>query len=90
MVICCFFVFFNFLAPKLTKITCVYRENNPTHAYNCPFLGKLNVCYNALDRHVLNGMGDETAVIYDSPITDTITSITYNELLREVRLELVL
>ena len=55
------------------------------HTIPCTFApGKLNVCYNALDRHVDNGLGDETAVIYDSPVTDTITSITYSDLLREV------
>ena len=82
-------LFFVFLAPK-QKCLCTYHKNKSTRAFTCPLLGKLNVCYNALDRHVLNGMGDETAVIYDSPVTDTISSITYNELLREVRQKLVL
>ncbi|MGJ5725092.1 acetate--CoA ligase [Brevibacterium sp. H602] len=46
--------------------------------------GELNVCYNALDRHVANGRGDKAAIIYDSPVTDTVRSITYAELLDEV------
>ena len=46
--------------------------------------GELNVCYNALDRHVANGRGDQAAIIYDSPVTDTVRSITYAELLDEV------
>ncbi|KAJ2707146.1 hypothetical protein FB645_000972 [Coemansia sp. IMI 203386] len=47
--------------------------------------GRLNVCHNAVDRHVLNGRGDQVAVIYDSPVTDSVRKYTYNELLREVK-----
>ncbi|WP_339391293.1 acetate--CoA ligase [Brevibacterium metallidurans] len=46
--------------------------------------GKLNVCFNALDRHVAAGRGDQAAIIYDSPVTDTVRTITYAELLDEV------
>ncbi|MEA3223565.1 MAG: propionyl-CoA synthetase, partial [Thermodesulfobacteriota bacterium] len=46
--------------------------------------GKLNTCYNALDLHVENGRADQIAVIYDSPVTDTIRKITYKELLDDV------
>jgi propionyl-CoA synthetase len=46
--------------------------------------GKLNTCYNAVDRHVKNGRGDQTAIIYDSPVTNTVAKITYNELLQKV------
>lgn len=46
--------------------------------------GELNVCYNAIDRHVEAGRGDQAAIIYDSPVTDTIRTITYAELLGEV------
>ena len=46
--------------------------------------GELNVCFNALDRHVAAGRGDQAAIIYDSPVTDTIRTITYAELLDEV------
>ena len=42
--------------------------------------GKINTCYNAVDRHVEEGRGDQAAVIYDSPVTDTIASISYAEL----------
>ncbi|NQU57760.1 MAG: propionyl-CoA synthetase, partial [Rhodospirillales bacterium] len=31
--------------------------------------GELNTCYNALDRHVEGGRGDQAALIYDSPVT---------------------
>ena len=46
--------------------------------------GRLNTCYNALDYHVQNGRGDQTAIIYDSPVTDTVKKITYRELLDRV------
>uniref|UniRef100_A0A8C5Q811 Acyl-CoA synthetase short-chain family member 3, mitochondrial n=1 Tax=Leptobrachium leishanense TaxID=445787 RepID=A0A8C5Q811_9ANUR len=46
--------------------------------------GKLNICYNALDRHVENGRGDQVAVIHDSPVTDTKQNITYKEVHEEV------
>jgi propionyl-CoA synthetase len=42
--------------------------------------GEMNTCYNAVDRHVETGRGDQTAIIYDSPVTDTIQKITYKEL----------
>ena len=44
----------------------------------------LNSCYNCLDRHVDAGRGDAAALIYDSPVTDTIRSYSYAELLEEV------
>ena len=33
--------------------------------------GRLNVCHNALDRHVAAGRGAQTALVYDSPVTGT-------------------
>ncbi len=42
--------------------------------------GKLNTCYNALDVHVEQGRGDQAALIYDSPVTDTQRSYSYTEL----------
>ena len=46
--------------------------------------GRLNTCYNCLDRHVEGGRAEQAALIYDSPITDTIRSYTYRELRDEV------
>ncbi|MCG6881720.1 MAG: propionyl-CoA synthetase [Deltaproteobacteria bacterium] len=46
--------------------------------------GMVNTCYNALDIHVENGIGDQVALIYDSPVTDTIQKYTYLELRDEV------
>uniref|UniRef100_A0A8V0YE25 Acyl-CoA synthetase short-chain family member 3, mitochondrial n=1 Tax=Gallus gallus TaxID=9031 RepID=A0A8V0YE25_CHICK len=48
--------------------------------------GELNICYNAVDRHVENGRGDHIAIIYDSPVTNTKEKITYKELLEQPRL----
>lgn len=42
--------------------------------------GKLNTCYLALDSHIENGRGNELALIYDSPVTQTIEKYTYFEL----------
>ena len=41
---------------------------------------EMNTCYNALDRHVENGRGDQAALIYDSPVTDTVRTYTYRDL----------
>lgn len=43
--------------------------------------GELNTCANALDRHVDGGRGDQTALIYDSPVTGTKATFTYRDLL---------
>jgi propionyl-CoA synthetase len=45
---------------------------------------KMNTCYNAIDRHVEGGRGDQVAIIHDSPVTDTITKVTYKELQEKV------
>jgi propionyl-CoA synthetase len=46
--------------------------------------GTLNTCFNALDRHVIGGRGDQVALIYDSAVTDQVVTYTYRELLDEV------
>src|ERR1043165_3217828 len=46
--------------------------------------GLLNTCYNTLDLHCENGRADQIALIYDSPVTQTIKTFTYRELLNEV------
>ena len=48
--------------------------------------GELNTCFNALDRHVRDGRGDQLALIYDSPVSATKTSYTYSALRDEVAL----
>ncbi len=42
--------------------------------------GQLNTCYNALDRHVENGRGNQAALIYDSPITGSQQTRSYKAL----------
>ena len=44
----------------------------------------LNTAYNALDRHVIAGRADQTAIIYDSPVTGTQEKWTYSVLLEAV------
>ncbi len=46
--------------------------------------GEMNTCYNALDYHIDTGRGDQNAIIYDSPVTDTIKKFTYSQLRDEV------
>src|SRR5262245_2380272 len=47
---------------------------------------ELNTCYNCLDRHVEAGRGDQAAIIYDSPVTQTVRSYSYAELRDQVAL----
>jgi propionyl-CoA synthetase len=54
-----------------------YREDGTWSWFNG---GMLNTCYLALDRHVENGRGDEQAMIYDSPVTQTKRIYSYREL----------
>uniref|UniRef100_A0A8C4I1A3 Acyl-CoA synthetase short-chain family member 3, mitochondrial n=1 Tax=Dicentrarchus labrax TaxID=13489 RepID=A0A8C4I1A3_DICLA len=46
--------------------------------------GKLNMCYNAVDRHVESGRGEQPAIIYESPVTGTKQIITFRELQDQV------
>jgi propionyl-CoA synthetase len=42
--------------------------------------GMMNTCYNAVDRHVEAGRGDQIAIIHDSPVTQSQRKISYAEL----------
>jgi len=46
--------------------------------------GVFNTCYNCLDRHIDRGRGKQLALIYDSPVTNTLQRFTYTELRDEV------
>lgn len=46
--------------------------------------GILNACYLALDKHIQDGYGEQTAIIYDSPVTQTVKKYTFNEVKSEV------
>ncbi len=57
-------------------------ENAPIYEWYVD--GMVNGCYNAVDRHVERGRGDQVAIIYDSPITGAKSETTYAELLVKV------
>lgn len=46
--------------------------------------GQLNTCFLALDQHIIAGFGEQTALIYDSPVTNTQQTYNYLELQQEV------
>jgi propionyl-CoA synthetase len=46
--------------------------------------GELNICYLTLDKHIQDGYGDNIAIIYDSPVTQTIKKYTFNDVKTEV------
>ena len=62
--------------------TALNSDNAPLYEWYTD--GVVNTCYNALDRHVENGRGDQVAVIYDSPITGRQSKTTYSEMLDQV------
>ena len=45
---------------------------------------RVNTCWNAVDRHVAAGRGDQPAILWDSPVTGNTTRITYAQLLDRV------
>lgn len=74
-----------FWAEAAKDITWYKEPDKILDSSNAPFYkwfpgGKMNTCYNAVDRHVENGRADQTAIIYDSPVTNTIKKISYKEL----------
>jgi len=46
--------------------------------------GELNLSYLCIDKHIKDGFGEQVAIIYDSPVTNTIQKISFNELHKEV------
>ena len=46
--------------------------------------GRVNTCWNAVDRHVAAGHGDRIAIIHDSPVTNSVTRINYATLQKKV------
>ena len=60
----------------------LFDENAPLYEWFKDAEG--NACWNAVDRHVKAGNGDRTAIIYDSPVTDTKRKISFQELQRNV------
>jgi propionyl-CoA synthetase len=66
-----------------TDYTRVLDDSNPP-LYRWFTGGEINTCYNALDYHVASGRAEQIALIYDSPVTNTVKKFTYAELLNEV------
>lgn len=64
-----------------------FDHTSPSSGLNYTWFkdGKLNTCYNALDRHVQAGRGKQVAIYYDSPMNNEKRSITYLELLEHVQ-----
>lgn len=46
--------------------------------------GELNICHAALDHHVEQGRGDQPAIFWDSPVTDSKRTLTYREMRDQV------
>jgi propionyl-CoA synthetase len=81
----------NFWAAAAEEIAWTKRWDKVLDGSNLPFYrwfvgGELNTCYNALDYHIDQGRGSQAALIYDSPVTDTIRTYTYTELRDQVAL----
>ena len=75
-----------FWADAATGITWTRRPKTVLDDSGPPFYrwfpdGTLNTCYNALDRHVIAGHADRTALIYDSPVSGTKRTYSYAHLL---------
>ncbi|MDK1021470.1 MAG: propionyl-CoA synthetase, partial [Candidatus Hydrogenedentes bacterium] len=78
-----------FWSEAAREIDWIETWNQVIDVSNPPFCrwfvgGVLNTCYNAVDRHVETGRADQAALIYDSPVTDTIRTYSYRELRDEV------
>ena len=56
----------------------LFSENAPLYEWFKD--GQVNTCWNAVDRHVEAGRGDQIAILHDSPITHSTKGITYKEL----------
>jgi propionyl-CoA synthetase len=62
--------------------TIIDRSRTPSPAWFPD--GWLNTCFNAVDRHVRDGRGEQPALIYDSPVTGVVRGYSYRELRDEV------
>ena len=71
-----FKIFVGFLYQKIFLATSDQKPSKILNSDNPPFYkwfqdGITNTCYNAVDLHVEKGKGEKTAIIYDSPITNS-------------------
>ena len=78
-----------FWSEAAQEIVWIKTWNQVIDKSNPPFYrwfpgGVLNTCYNAVDLHVETGRADQAALIYDSPVTNTVKTYTYLELRDEI------
>jgi propionyl-CoA synthetase len=78
-----------FWMAQAEAIDWVEKPTKALHSDNAPLYewfadAKVNTCWNAVDRHVEAGRGDQTAIIYDSPVTHTKREISFFELRNRV------
>lgn len=74
-----------FWAEAAEKIDWFKKWDRVLDSSNPPFYrwfagGEVNTCYNAVDRHVLGGRGEQVALIWDSPAAGAKATLTYREL----------
>jgi propionyl-CoA synthetase len=69
---------------EVTPTVVLDTDNPPFYRWFAD--GVLNTCWNAVDRHVENGRGDQTALIYDSAMIGTVEKISFRELRNRVAL----
>jgi propionyl-CoA synthetase len=78
-----------FWAEAAETIDWAQRWDRVLDASRLPFVrwfpgARLNMCWNAVDRHVAAGRGECVALIWDSPVTGRVGTFTYRELRGEV------
>lgn len=67
----------------MQKFTTVI-DTSDEHLHRWYTDGEMNICYNAVDRHVDEGRGDKVAFIYDSAYTGIQEQFTYREVQKKV------
>jgi propionyl-CoA synthetase len=68
---------------KWDKVPKVVLDDSNIPLYRWFSDGMLNTCYNALDRHVIDGRADQPAVIHESAITGKSSMLTYAQMLEK-------
>ena len=79
----------NFWSKQMDEISWDKPPTKILDKSNAPFFkwfpdGKLNLCYNTLDRHINNKKGDTKAIIWESGYQKPTEIYTYNDLYKEV------
>ncbi|MEQ6917418.1 propionyl-CoA synthetase [Halomonas aquatica] len=69
--------------PWFTPPTTILEYDEANHA-RWFVDGELNICHAALDHHVEQGRGDQPAIYWDSPVTDSKRTLTFSQMLDQV------